>query len=195
MNPRLHHLLTTRGIEAPFRLQAANAFFISPQRDPRFFTGVVAFGFQIQTLKAENVARQYHLLTGAEVKADFMPTAAGNHDPGGEDKYARMRQQRRKLTTHRDFAASDCRQHDNYQHQQAKRQRDAIKIGRAHRKPSPAHQTINHGVERPDQHDQQDGAKEQQRRQNERFALSAAQTRRRIRLPRPPAVQNKRCQT
>ena len=52
-DPRLHHLLTTRGIEAPFRLQAANAFFIVPQRDLRFFTGVVTFGFQVEMTERE----------------------------------------------------------------------------------------------------------------------------------------------
>ena len=54
-DPRLHHLLTARGIEAPFRLQAANAFLIVPQRDLRFFTGVVTFGFQVETLKTESM--------------------------------------------------------------------------------------------------------------------------------------------
>ncbi|CAB5590746.1 Uncharacterised protein [Citrobacter werkmanii] len=52
---RLHHLLTTRGIEAPFGLQATDTLLILPQRDQRFFTGVVAFGFQVETLKTESM--------------------------------------------------------------------------------------------------------------------------------------------
>ncbi len=151
---RLHHLLTTRGIEAPFGLQATDTLLILPQRDQRFFTGVVAFGFQVETLKTENVARKRDLLPGAQIQAYLLTTTAGKNDPSRKYQYPGMRQQCRKLTTQRDFAASDRCQHDNQQHQQPKRQRGAVKVRRANGEPSPAEQPVNHRIERANQHNQ-----------------------------------------
>ncbi len=156
---RLHHLLTTRGIEAPFGLQATDTLLILPQRDQRFFTGVVTFGFQVETLKTENVARQIHLLPGAQIQAYLLTTTAGKDDPCRKHQYPGMRQQCGKLTTHRDFAASDCRQYDNQQHQQAKGQRGAVKVRCAHGEPPPAKQPVNHRIEGANQHNQQHRAK------------------------------------
>ena len=169
-DPRLHHLLTARGIEAPFGLQAANTFLIVPQRDLRFFTGVVTFGFQVETLKTENVTRQFNLLPRAQVQAYLLTATAGKDDPRRKHQHPGMRQQCRKLDAERHVAASDRCQHDNQQHQQAKGQRSAVKVWCAYGEPSPAEQPVNHRVERANQHNQQHRTKEQQRNQNQHLA-------------------------